>query len=176
MIAKTTELQAGSKDGKFLQGSSDRYQTPRDYGIRDRHMEVDDTNDVDRMDIEESGVLARQADLMNDALQYGQELQSEFKDDPRREVKQALKDTFALIAYPDARESSLAPLLEVDGRISVAEELNSAILGECCRHYSAWLFADQPPQSHSANPPALRLNDYISRRKFWWMNSVKTAT
>ncbi len=82
------------------------------------------------MDIEDvDSVYSKQTNLVNDALAYGQELQSEFKDDPRREVKQALEDTFALIAYPDARESSLAPLLEVDGRVPVAEELNCAILG-----------------------------------------------
>ncbi|KAI9722138.1 MAG: hypothetical protein M1828_004820 [Chrysothrix sp. TS-e1954] len=82
-------------------------------------------DNAEQMDLSLS---SRQSDLFTQALQYGQDLQSEFKDDPRREVKQALEDTFALIAYPDARESSLAPLLEVGGRVGVAEELNSAIL------------------------------------------------
>lgn len=97
-------------------------------------MDVDDPGKVIQSNIEESSFLAKQAELVNDALQYGQELQSEFKDDSRREVKQALKDTFALIAYPDARESSLASLLEAEGRVTVAEELNSAILGKCRVH------------------------------------------
>lgn len=84
----------------------------------------------DGMDgVEDSALLERQMQLMNEAVAYGQELQLEFKDDARREVKQALEDTFALIAYADARESSLAPLLELGGRVPVAEELNSAILG-----------------------------------------------
>lgn len=96
---------------------------------------LDDFEDVeaigpDGMDIEHQDTFSKSEDLMNAALSYGQELQSEFKDDSRQEVKQALQDTFALIAYPDARESSLAPLLETEGRIPVAEELNSAILGQ----------------------------------------------
>jgi hypothetical protein len=70
----------------------------------------------------------RYADLLENTIRYGQELKSEFSGDLRREDKKALEDTFALIAYPDARESSLAPLLEVSGRVPVAEELNSAIL------------------------------------------------
>jgi hypothetical protein len=60
------------------------------------------------------------------------ELRAEFANDPRREVKRALEDTFALIAYENVRESALAPLLETAGRTPVAEELNSAILGTYC--------------------------------------------
>ena len=92
--------------------------------------EDDTENNGDGMDgVEDTATFGRQMQLMNEAVQYGQELQLEFKDDPRREVKQALEDTFALIAYPDARESSLAPLLELGGRVPVAEQLNGAILG-----------------------------------------------
>ena len=101
---------------------------------------------------------------------YGQELQLEFKDDPRREVKQALEDTFALIAYPDARESSLAPLLEVDGRTPVAEELNCAILGtsgEVALRHGVLKLTVLCPQSVSAGLPAPRSSASSSRRKFW---------
>lgn len=72
---------------------------------------------------------AKLAQLTQDTIQYGMELKSEFATDPRREVKRALEDTFALIAYENVRESALAPLLETAGRVPVAEELNSAILG-----------------------------------------------
>jgi len=67
--------------------------------------------------------------LTQDTISYGMELQREFANDPRREVKRALEDTFALIAYENVGESALAPLLEEKGRVPVAEELNSAILG-----------------------------------------------
>jgi len=128
MIAKTTDSPPRSKQ---LQGLQKKNPASSKHRERDGLSGVDDEF-VDRMDLEEPNLLVKQVDLVNDALQYGQELQSEFKDDSRRKVKQALKDTFALIAYPDARESSLAPLLEAEGRISVAEELNGAILGQWC--------------------------------------------
>jgi hypothetical protein len=83
--------------------------------------------DEDEDDIEQTRRKALQ--LTEDTLKYGMELQSEFANDPRREVKQALHDTFALIAYEDVRDSALAPLLDAAGRVPVAEELNSAILG-----------------------------------------------
>ena len=89
------------------------------------------TSLADKMDTsEDANAVARYGELLTETIQYGQELQGEFSGDPRREVKKALEDTFALIAYPDARrESSLAPLLEPEGRVPVAEELNAAILG-----------------------------------------------
>ncbi|KAG9724087.1 hypothetical protein KCU73_g13521, partial [Aureobasidium melanogenum] len=58
----------------------------------------------------------------------GQELKAEFNDDPRPAVRKALDDTFALIAYQDARESVVGGLMEGKGRVEIAEEVNSAIL------------------------------------------------
>lgn len=135
MIRKCTDMQAPTPGTKMppirSNGTSEQ---KRD--SFDGYMDIDDPQPITDlghhgMDVESSQSFDNQMQLMNEALRYGQELQLEFKDDPRREVKQALEDTFALIAYPDARESSLAPLLELDGRIPVAEELNSAILGKC---------------------------------------------
>ncbi|KAF2453509.1 hypothetical protein BDY21DRAFT_388112 [Lineolata rhizophorae] len=77
---------------------------------------------------------SRYSRLLAATIGYGQELKAEFAEDPRREVKRALEDTFALIAYPDARESALGHLLEEEGRVPVAEELNAAVLvslGRC---------------------------------------------
>ncbi|KAJ4365465.1 hypothetical protein N0V95_000400 [Ascochyta clinopodiicola] len=82
---------------------------------------------------------AKLQQLTANTIAYGQELGAEFANDPRREVKQALKDTFALIAYENAKESTLAPLLEIDGRVPVAEELNSAILVSLGKSSSAAL-------------------------------------
>ncbi|KAF1971686.1 Ran-binding protein-like protein [Bimuria novae-zelandiae CBS 107.79] len=78
-------------------------------------------------------------DLTQAMIEYGMELKQEFANDPRREVKRALEDTFALIAYENVRESSLAPLLETKGRVPVAEELNSAILVSLGKSSSAAL-------------------------------------
>ncbi|CAO2657855.1 Nn.00g071150.m01.CDS01 [Neocucurbitaria sp. VM-36] len=95
----------------------------------------DDLEDED--DIEDKEVKLQQ--LTEATINYGQELRAEFANDPRREVKRALEDTFALIAYENARESTLAPLLEVGGRVPVAEELNSAILVSLGKSSSAAL-------------------------------------
>jgi hypothetical protein len=69
-------------------------------------------------------------ELLVDALEFGQELKAEFSDDPRPAVRKALDDTFALIAYQDARESIVGGLMEGKGRVEIAEEVNSAILGK----------------------------------------------
>ncbi|KAF2713608.1 ran-binding protein [Pleomassaria siparia CBS 279.74] len=96
----------------------------------DLHADEDD-------DIEDKE--AKLSQLMTETLEYGMELKSEFSNDPRREVKRALEDTFALIAYENVRESSLAPLLDTAGRTPVAEELNSAILVSLGKSSSAAL-------------------------------------
>ncbi len=116
--------------------SNGQHQHRHDDDEHDDDEDVDDwDDDEERMDTEDAdNINARYSALLRDTIQYGQELKSEFAGDPRREVKKALEETFALIAYTDARESSLAPLLEVSGRVPVAEELNSAILGEFLSH------------------------------------------
>jgi hypothetical protein len=88
--------------------------------------EAEDDEDDDDIEDKEAKHLA----MEEKTIAYGQELQAEFLNDPRREVKKALEDTFALIAYENVGESQLAPLLEISGRVPVAEELNGAILGE----------------------------------------------
>jgi Ran-binding protein 9/10 len=92
---------------------------------KDRVNDEDGDDEVDESDARESQLHA----LTDRMLAYGMELRTEFANDQRREVKKALEDTFALVAYENVRESSLAPLLDAAGRVPVAEELNSAILG-----------------------------------------------
>lgn len=88
------------------------------------------SNDAwESMDTEETDAHTRSAELLKEAILYGQVLRGEFSGDPRREVKRALEDTLALIAYEDPKESPLAWMLEPAERVPVAEELNSAILG-----------------------------------------------
>ncbi|KAI4640382.1 hypothetical protein J4E93_008588 [Alternaria ventricosa] len=99
---------------------------------QDDYLEVGDEDDMEDK-------VAKSERATSETIAYGMELKSEFANDPRREVKRALEDTFALIAYADARESSLAPLLEISGRAPVAEELNSAILVSLGKSSSAAL-------------------------------------
>lgn len=72
---------------------------------------------------------SNKTNLLNEALDYGRELNREFSSDPRPWVKQALQDTYALVAYTDARDSSVGWLMDGKGRVEIAEEVNAAILG-----------------------------------------------
>ncbi|KAL7949598.1 hypothetical protein V8C42DRAFT_311370 [Trichoderma barbatum] len=67
--------------------------------------------------------------LENKMLSYGQALQAEFANDPRKEIGKALNEIWALVAYKNPlKEPQVSHLLDGKGRVTVAEELNSAIL------------------------------------------------
>lgn len=100
---------------------------PPSWDNKDQNEELDDEDDIEDKEM-------KLQQLMQEMIEYGMELRAEFANDQRREVKRALEDTFALIAYENVQESALAPLLEPSGRVPVAEELNSAILGMSFRH------------------------------------------
>jgi len=94
-------------------------------------MEIDDhqQNSWDRMDTEEIPGHMDYQMLLEETLRYGQDLQAEFKDDPRREVTKALDEAFSLMAYQDPLNAkAVSHLLDPSGRVAVAEELNAAIL------------------------------------------------
>jgi len=105
-------------------------------------MEIDDPAGAgvgwEEMDVEdedgsggvETGMGADQTkSALDAAVKYGQDLRVEFSSDTRPEIRKALEEAFSLLAYTDPRNSVLAHLLDEEGRVSVAEELNSAILG-----------------------------------------------
>jgi Ran-binding protein 9/10 len=72
---------------------------------------------------------AKYDELLQEAMAYGQTLMREYRDE-KREYRKTLEDIFSLIAYDDAKASVHGHLLETGGRVQVAEELNSAILGK----------------------------------------------
>lgn len=72
---------------------------------------------------------AKYEELLQEAMSYGQTLMREYRDE-KREYRKMLEDIFSLIAYDDAKASVHGHLLERRGRMQVAEELNSAILGK----------------------------------------------
>lgn len=141
MIRQSIEILDGSMGrsvkstyGHSTAGSDDEFEP---------EMELDDhangADDWERMDTEEADNGMKYQELLDSAVRYGQELRSEFKDDRTRLVEDALKDIFALFAYEDPRKSPTAHLLDRGGRVPVAEELNSAILGIVLPlHPSAW--------------------------------------
>ncbi|KAI9228648.1 MAG: concanavalin A-like lectin/glucanase domain-containing protein [Piptocephalis tieghemiana] len=70
-----------------------------------------------------------QEQRMDRVMEYGQYLQERWGRTQDPEILQALSDTFALVAYKDARKSPVAHLLRKQGRLDVAMELNAAIVG-----------------------------------------------
>lgn len=146
MIRRTNELSAQlhpvptppSKRSTASNGHNDDYdfemELDEQLGVHNgqqwNNNNVADNDNMDTEDeIDSEDAEARYQRLTDETIQYGMVLKKEFASDPRREVKRALEDTFALIAYENVGESALAPLLERAGRVPVAEELNSAILG-----------------------------------------------
>ncbi|CAG8636331.1 8409_t:CDS:10, partial [Funneliformis caledonium] len=75
------------------------------------------------------------------AMRFGQELQDDYRDDKREEIKKTLEETFSLLAYNDPRKSVVSYLLDPSGREPVANALNkkvyrqsSAVLNELARN------------------------------------------
>ncbi|KAH0550885.1 hypothetical protein GP486_007751 [Trichoglossum hirsutum] len=130
-LARSSPKHSDSLDGLH----NDLY----DDDVFEQEMELDDQvqngSDWDRMETEEGDAHMRYKNLTEETLHYGQLLQSEFRGDGRKEVKRALEETFSLLAYEDPKNSVVAHLLEPSGRVPVAEELNSAILGERFRGF-----------------------------------------
>lgn len=90
-------------------------------------MELDE-QDGDAVMTEEPD--ARFNELLTEAVQYGQQLRMDYPADDREGNKKMLDDIFSLVAYPDPMRSVHGHYLYASGRTAVAEELNSAILGE----------------------------------------------
>ena len=80
---------------------------------------------------------AREA--LHTAIQYGQGLEAEYKNDVRPEVRAHLKRTFGVVAFADplAAGGDVAEMAGQGARARLASELNQAILGECRRRLVA---------------------------------------
>jgi Ran-binding protein 9/10 len=178
MIRRCNEIQNNLTSSPTQRSAANGHSSaPDEYDIFDHHMELDEQFNkewnADRMDTEQDSASypheeAEYNKLMQETIKYGQELKSDFASDSRREIKKALEDTFALIAYPDARMSSLAPLLEESGRVPVAEELNSAILGKWIACLTCGFGADAFLQCRLVRARVRRWRDWCSRRRRWW--------
>ena len=127
LIRKYSDLQNTSLDGSGK--GSTRPDPVSD--VFEQDMELDeqaDGNNWDNMETDDTDNSKRAHELLQEAMTYGQILQREYRDE-KREYKKALEDIFSLMAYDDAKSSMYGHLLESSGRVPVAEELNSAILG-----------------------------------------------
>ena len=135
MMRQCAELRRQTPDKRSSKAlSTNGHQHHSHDDIFDQAMELDDHvstgDDWDKMDTEEFDNGSKYEAKINETLRYGQDLKFEFKDDQRKEVKDSLQSIFAMFAYEDPWKSPAAALLEQSGRITVAEELNSAILGK----------------------------------------------
>ncbi|KAI9797219.1 MAG: hypothetical protein M1833_005628 [Piccolia ochrophora] len=133
MIRQCAELHLVAQGAATKQVGTMNGHSSNAYGdVFEHDMEVDDQvgngETWETMETEEADANMKHIDLLQETVKYGQVLQSEFRDDGRKEVKKALEETFSLLAYEDPKSSVVAHLLEPSGRIPVAEELNSAIL------------------------------------------------
>lgn len=132
MIRESAELLEGPivKRGKHANGHS----VSHIEDDLDPEMELDEQlnggDDWDKMETEEADNGLRYQDLVQDTLRYGQELRHEFLEDRSKVVRETFKEIWSFYAYEDPRKSPVAHLLDPQGRVPVAEELNSAILGE----------------------------------------------
>lgn len=158
----------GHKESHVINGSA----VDEEDEATDTQMELDDqlqretptylephTDDVDMdasQELPSKALLMRQNELMTAALSYGQELQHEFGSDPRPHIKTQLQDLFAIIAYDKPADSPIGGLLDTQGRVSIAEEVNGAILGKPMTSYaevceplliSSTVSLDKPPSA-----------------------------
>jgi glycyl-tRNA synthetase alpha subunit len=113
--------------------SSNGHSHASDTDVFEQDMELDEqmneADQWDEMDTEDAENNMRYEQLLQEAMIYGQLLMQEYRDEDR-EYKRTLDQVLSLIAYSDAKSSVHGHLLDPKGRVAVAEELNSAILGK----------------------------------------------
>lgn len=74
--------------------------------------------------------------LLEETINFGKAISAEFAHDKRRATQRALQDAFALLAYEDPGNApDVAHHLSLHKRVTLAEELNSAILGKPSSFY-----------------------------------------
>jgi hypothetical protein len=133
MMRRCNELSSASvRRSKVLNGGA---HDDDDNDVFEQDMELDDQmqdgySDADGMDTEESDTTLKFHELLTEAVQYGQQLRMDYPSDERGGDKQFLDDIFSLVAYSDPKSSVHGHYLDPAGRVVVAEELNSAILGK----------------------------------------------
>ncbi|CRL29946.1 B302 (SPRY)-like [Penicillium camemberti] len=128
MMRRSNELSAATAAKRRGSTSSNSHE----HAVFDQEMELDDGDGdswaADGMDTEEPEVVAQFNQLLTEAVQYGQQLRADYPTDENGGDKKLLDDIFSLVAYPDPKRSVHGHYLDAEGRVAVAEELNSAIL------------------------------------------------
>jgi hypothetical protein len=146
MMRRSNELTAGTSNSKRRRPDSPGLGIADEHAVFDQEMELDDgTWDGDGMDTEEPAAAAPFNEVLTEAVQYGQQLCMDYPSDENGGDKKMLEAIFSLVAYPDPQNSVHGHYLDPAGRVAVAEELNSAILGMWSR--CAWVYFLSSPHS-----------------------------
>ena len=130
LIRRSSDLQ-NQEPERRVKSSNGHSKTPVE-DVFDQDMELDDHDqheDWDKMETEEAEIAMKYQELMSQAMEYGQVLMQEYRDE-KREYSDKLREIFSLMAYDDPKTSVHGHLIDPSGRVMVAEELNSAILGK----------------------------------------------
>ena len=136
MIRQSTELLDGSMSKQTKQTNGHSTAILDDFEPEmDLDEQTNSADDWDKMETEEADSGLTYQGLLDMTLTYGRELKYEFKNDHSKQVENAFRDIFSMFAYEDPRKSPTAHLLDQAGRVPVAEELNSAILGMFLLHF-----------------------------------------
>ncbi|KAJ5707961.1 SPla/RYanodine receptor SPRY [Penicillium malachiteum] len=130
MMRRSNELSAEVADEAQKRRRSVSPGIADEHAVFDQEMELDDGEawDADGMDTEEPEAVSQFNQLLTDAVEYGQQLRIDYPSDENGGDKKMLDDIFSLVAYPDPKRSVHGHYLDPEGRVAVAEELNSAIL------------------------------------------------
>jgi Ran-binding protein 9/10 len=132
MLRRSSELSSNSSRQNKSSNGAALLHDDDDVFEQEEEMELDDQihdtySDTDGMETEEP---ESTHELLTEAVQYGQQLRADCPSDDHGDDRKFLEDIFSLVAYADPKSSVHGHYLDPAGRIAVAEELNSAILGE----------------------------------------------
>jgi len=128
LISKAADLKAQSDPKSKQKNASNGF--GKDSAVEDeftQDMELDEQPNG-KPSTAEPGQSQQYDQLLTEAMNYGQVLQREYRDEQDGEWNKTLLDIFSLVAYENPRDSVHGALLDRKGRVAVAEELNSAIL------------------------------------------------
>ncbi|CAK7199016.1 hypothetical protein SEUCBS139899_001684 [Sporothrix eucalyptigena] len=134
MIRKEAELNLvtggnskGASNGNGASADAGADGAARANGHSHQGIDVDDIMMVE--DDSDGQVRPEGRALVNEALKYGQTLQTEFMSELRPAIQKTLNEIFSLLAYANPlKQPEVAHLLDQRGRVAVAEDLNAAIL------------------------------------------------
>ncbi len=138
LISKTADFSTQKTTTKYDRQSSNGAEplSVEDDFVQDMELDIDGhSGGVGKAPANDSGLQHDQ--LLQEVMLYGQELHREFQHEDGEHEK-ALQDIFSLVAYNDPKGSVHGHLLDPSGRTTVAEELNSAILGGFLSHPATW--------------------------------------